>query len=388
METATILVRVSGRDRPGITAGLMDLLTASGADLIDVEQVVLRGRLSLGCVVKLPETAVKDLVYYGWERDLQIDLERVEEMPSAHHRPSVVTMIAPELGPDSFGAVARAIAAGGGNIDRIVRLSTQPVVSYELAVSGGDIGEMRRSLGETASTQRIDIAIQAEGLYRRAKRLVVLDVDSTLIQDEVIELLADEKGVRDEVAVITAAAMAGELDFETALRRRVELLAGLDTESIERAAARIRFTPGARTFIRTLKRLGMRVAIVSGGFDVFTDRLRIELGLDRSHANRLEMIDGRLTGRLVGPIVDRSTKADLLRRIAAEEEIPLAQTVAIGDGANDIDMLAIAGLGIAFNAKPIVREAADTAVNVPYLDAILFLLGIRREEIERADADD
>jgi phosphoserine phosphatase len=387
---STILVRVSGRDRPGITAGLMDLLSQGGAELIDVEQVVVRGRLNLGCLIRVPEqsVAVKDLVFYGWERGLQIDFEVVAETEPGDPAQSVVTVIAPEVGPEAFGAVARAIAAGGGNIDRIARLSTNPVVSYELAVSGGTLQEMRRLLGEAASAERVDIAIQAEGLYRRAKRLVVLDVDSTLIQNEVIDLLAEEAGVLDEVQALTAEAMAGESDFEEALRKRVALLAGLDAAAVDRAAKRVRLTPGARTFIRTLKRLGLRVVIVSGGFDVFTDRLRTELGLDGSYANQLEIEDGVVTGRVVGQVVDRSTKAALLRKIAAEEGIPLAQTVAIGDGANDIDMLAAAGLGIAFNAKPAVREAADTSVSVPYLDAILFLLGIRREDIERADASD
>lgn len=368
----------------------MDLLSAGGAELIDVEQVVVRGRLNLGCLIRVPERSVtvKDLVFYGWERELQVDFEVVEDADGVESPQSVVTLIAPELGPAAFGAVARAVAAGGGNIERIARLSTKPVISFELAISGGDLEKMRRSLGEAAATQRIDVAIQAEGLFRRAKRLVVLDVDSTLIQNEVIELLAEEAGTLEQVQALTSRAMNGEIDFEEALRARVALLAGLDAEGIERAAKRIKLTPGARTFIRTLKRLGLRVVIVSGGFDVFTDRLRRELELDGAFANKLEMVDGVVTGKLVGPLIDRSGKADLLRRICAEENIPLAQTVAVGDGANDIDMLAVAGFGIAFNAKPMVREAADTSVTVPYLDALLFLLGIKRDDIERADASD
>lgn len=388
---STILVRVSGRDRPGITAGLMDLLSAGGAELIDVEQVVVRGRLNLGCLIRVPKSSatIKDLVFYGWERELQVDFEVIEEAESAEEETqSVVTLMAPQVGPAAFGAVARAVAAGGGNIERIARLSTNPVVSFELAISGGAIEQMRRNLGEAAAAEHIDVAIQAEGLFRRAKRLVVLDVDSTLIQNEMIELLAEEAGVLDQVSELTSLAMRGEIDFEQALRQRVALLKGVDEAGIERAAQRIQLTPGARTFIRTLKRLGLRVVIVSGGFDVFTDRLKRQLDLDGAFANSLEIVDGVLTGNVLGPLIDRSGKAELLRRICEEENIPLAQTVAVGDGANDIDMLSLAGFGIAFNAKPAVREAADTSVSVPYLDALLFLLGIRRDDIERADASD
>jgi phosphoserine phosphatase len=211
-------------------------------------------------------------------------------------------------------------------------------------------------------------------------------MDSTLIQNEIIEMLASEAGVEDEVRDITSRAMAGELDFEHALRQRVRLLAGLDAATVERAYDRIALTPGARTFVRTLKRLGMKVAVVSGGFTEFADRLKAQLALDHAAANTLEIVDGVVTGELLGPIVDRPGKAAVLIAIAELEDIPLEQVVAIGDGANDIDMLSVAGLGIAFNAKAIVKEAADTAVSVPYLDAILFLLGIRREDIEAADA--
>lgn len=381
---STILVRVSGRDRPGITAGLMDILTSGGVELIDVEQVVVRGRLNLGFLIRVPTQSVtiKDLVYYGWERELQVDFEVVEDVEPHHGLPSVVTLIAPQIGAAAFGAVARAVAAGGGNIDRIVRLSTRPVISYELAVSGGDLEAMRRRLGETAAEQQIDVAIQAEGLNRRVKRLVVIDLDSTLIRNEVIDLLAEEAGVGDEVARITARAMAGEIGFDESLTTRVGLLAGLEATVIDRVLDKVELTPGAATFVRTLRRLGMRVVIVSGGFDVFAEPIRRRLGIDRAYANTLEVVDGRLTGRLVGMMVGRETKAALLHQIADEEDISLEQTVAIGDGANDIDMLAAAGLGIAFNAKPAVREAADTSVNVPYLDAILFLLGIRSGEIE------
>lgn len=387
--SSTILVRVSGADRPGITAGVMDVLASGGVEVTDIEQVVLQGRLNLGILIEVPEgqATVKDLLFFGWERGVNLDFEVVEGEPAQRGNESVVTVIGSKIGPDAFGSVARAIAECGGNIDRIARIAHYPVISYELAVSGGDLEPMKRALGGAAKQHSIDVAVQPEGLLRRAKRLVVMDVDSTLIQDEAIELLADEAGMRSEVAEITAQAMSGDLDFEASLRQRVRLLEGTPIEALDRVSDRIRLTPGARTFVRTLQRLGMKVAIVSGGFTVFTDRLRQELGLDHAVANELEVVDGLLTGGLVGPVIDRRRKAQALREIAEAEGIPLAQTVAVGDGANDLDMLAIAGLGIAFNAKPVVREVADTAVSVPYLDAILFLLGIRRGDVEAADRE-
>lgn len=387
--TSTILVRVSGADRPGITAGIMDVLAADGVRVADVEQVVLQGRLNLGILIEVPEgqATIKNLLFFGWERGINLDFEVVDGAQPVRGPESVVTVIGAAVGPEAFGSVARAIADCGGNIDRIARIASYPVISYELAVSGGDVGLMRRALGAASKQHNVDLAVQAEGLFRRAKRLVVMDVDSTLIQDEMIELLAAEAGCADQVAAITAQAMRGELDFEESLRERVALLRGTPAETLDRVAGRIRLTPGARTFVRTLRRLGMKVAIVSGGFSVFTDRLRVELGLDHAVANHLEIEGGVLTGRLVGTIVDRAGKARLLRDIAEAEGIPLNQTVAVGDGANDLDMLAVAGLGIAFNAKPVVREVADTAVTVPYLDAILFLLGIRRDDVEAADRE-
>jgi len=214
-----------------------------------------------------------------------------------------------------------------------------------------------------------------------------MDVDSTLVQGEVIDMLAEEAGCLPEVRGVTEAAMRGELDFEQSLRRRVALLAGLEESALDRVYDRVELAPGARTLVRTLRRLGYRFAIVSGGFTRITDRIAADLGIDYAAANELEVRDARLTGRLVGPVVDRAGKAEALRRFAAEAGVPRTATVAIGDGANDLDMLASAGLSVAFNAKPVVQQAADTAVNVPYLDAIIYLLGISREEVEAADAE-
>jgi len=299
-----------------------------------------------------------------------------------------VTVLGHPLRPAAVAAAAARIAGCGANIDRITRLSRYPVTSLELDLSGADDpARLRRELVAEAALGEFDIAVQPAGLHRRAKRLVVMDVDSTLIQAEVIELLAERAGQGAEVARVTEAAMSGELDFEASLRSRVALLDGLPAEAVDEVRRAIELTPGARTLVRTLKRLDHEVGIVSGGFTQVTDALAADLGLDYAAANTLEIVDGRLTGRLVGPIIDRPGKAEALERFAAAAGVPLSQTVAIGDGANDLDMLALAGLGVAFNAKPVVREAAEVSLNLPYLDAILYLLGITREEVEAADAE-
>ncbi|MEC7845700.1 MAG: phosphoserine phosphatase SerB [Actinomycetota bacterium] len=387
----TVLVRVSGPDQLGISAELFDVLSGMEAVVHDVEQIVVRRRLTLDVLIEVEEgdDVLKDLLLFGFKRNLQINVEEVEDEPTEYSQQFVVTLIGEELSPAELREATVAIANGNGNIDRIVRLSRYPVMSYELAVNGGDITEIRKNLLNVASIlPKMDVAIQPLNLSRRAKRLVILDVDSTLIQDEAIDLLAAQAGCEREVSEITDLAMQGKIDFAEALLERVLLLKGLDELAIERAWHELTLTPGARTFCRTLGRLGFTTAIVSGGFSIFTDRLQRELGIQHGRANHLEVVNGRLTGELTGPIVDRRAKADFLKEIADIEGVPIEQTVAIGDGANDLDMLSEAGLGIAFNAKPIVRDAANTSLRVPYLDAVLFLLGVSREEIEAADSLD
>ena len=405
---ATLLVTVTGRDRPGVTSALFTALASAAVDVLDVEQVVIHGRLVLGVLLSAPpergvasaaaqaRTALLGRIQDALG-DLGMEVEASYEgpvgqqdgpTPPARALRSHVTVLGAPLRPAALAAIAGRVADIGANIERIVRIARYPVTALELEVSGIPSESLRLVLAAEAAAAGVDVAVQRSGLHRRAKRLVVMDVDSTLVQGEVIEMLAAAAGCQGQVAAITAAAMRGELDFTESLRARVSLLAGLPEEAVDAVRRQVRLAPGARTLIRTLKRLDHRVAIVSGGFTQITDALVAELGLDYSAANTLEIAGGRLTGRLVGPVVDRAGKADALERFAADAGIALSQTVAIGDGANDLDMIARAGLGIAFNAKPVVRRAADAALTVPYLDAILFLLGIPREEVEDADAQD
>ena len=386
----TILVRVTGLDRPGITSDLLSLLASLDAELQDIEQVVVRRQLTLGLAVLVPagRDLVKELLLFGWERSLDVDFEIVDATPTRHAKRHVITALGPELSPDALARTSGAIAASGGNIDRIHRLSRFPVWSYEFLVEGGDSNKLQASLMDVAVEESIDIAVQPYGLSRRSSRLVVLDVDSTLIRNQVIDLLSDEAGCREQVAALTDQAMRGDLDYADALEQRVALLQGTPVSAVDRVITQMVLTPGAKTFVRTLRRLGYRIAIISGGFTHFTDHLATQLDLDHAYANRLEIVDGVITGRIEGDIVDAKAKAELLESIAEIEGVPLEQTVAVGDGANDLPMLQKAGLGIAFNAKPVLRGVADTTVNVPYLDAILFMLGVTREEVEAADASD
>ena len=397
-DTPTLLVKIFGKDRPGITAGLFDTLAAYALDVVDIEQVVTRGRITLCALVTAPTGAADGATegelratVHSWAESLKLQAEIIsghgDNRPRGTGR-SHVTVLGRPLSAESTAAITAAITDTGGNIDRIFRLAKYPVTAVEFDVSGVDTAPLRTALATTAAARLVDVAVVSSGLQRRAQRLVVMDVDSTLIQDEVIELFAAHAGCADEVAEVTAAAMRGELDFEQSLHARVALLEGLDVSVVDKVRAEVRLTPGARTLVRTLKRLGYQVGVVSGGFTQVTDDLQERLGLDFASANTLEVKDGRLTGRVTGEIVDRAGKARLLRRFAEQAGVPLDQTVAIGDGANDLDMLNAAGLGVAFNAKPLVRQAAHTAVNVPFLDTVLYLLGITRDEVEAADIHD
>jgi phosphoserine phosphatase len=309
-------------------------------------------------------------------------VELVTPSDVVHGGRLLVTLLAPSINAEQLEQIFGAIARNDSTCERIVHLASYPVDCYELVVRGPEKTGLREALASVAKGAGLDLAVQRAGLHRRAKHLVVMDADSTLLQQEVIDLLADAGGCAGEVSKITEAAMAGEIDFAESLRRRVALLAGLPESVIDDVRAKLKLTPGARTLLHTLHRLGYVPAVVSGGFVEVLAPLLAELHVDYLEANRLEIKDGKLTGRLAAPIVDRAAKARALERFASEVGVPLEQTVAVGDGANDIDMISVAGLGIAFNAKPVVREHADAALSVPYLDAVLYFLGISREEIE------
>jgi len=390
----TLLITLTGRDRPGVTSRLFTVLSAHGTTVLDVEQVVIRGRLVLGvllaCASSPDLTALhQDVVSLAADMGMEAEITLGSGEPPARMRGRLhVTVLGRPLLPEAVAAIAGRIAANGANIDRIGRLADRPVTCIEFDVSGADPAGLRTTLAQDSVALGVDIAVQRGGLHRRTMRLVVMDVDSTLVQDEAIEMLAARAGCLQQVEELTAAAMHGELDFTDALHQRVALLAGLDASVIDEVAAGLRLTPGARTLIRTLKRLGYRCGVVSGGFTQFTDWLTEQLGLDYARANTLEIAAGRLTGRVTGPVIDRAGKEAALREFAAEAGVPLSQTVAVGDGANDLDMISAAGLGIAFNAKPAVRSAADTSVSVPQLDVILHLLGISRDDVDAADAED
>jgi phosphoserine phosphatase len=387
----TLLITLTGRDRPGVTSRLFAVLAGHPLSVMDIEQVVIRGRLVLGVLLgcdSLPDLTGIHAAVSTLAGDLGLEAEITAGSGAAGDTAARagrlhITLLGSPLVPAAITAIAGRIAASGANIDRIGRLAQRPVTCIEMEVSGGDPALLREDLARAAVAQGIDVAVQRGGLHRRALRLIVMDVDSTLVRDEVIDLLAARAGRADEVATVTAATMRGELDFATSLRERVGLLAGLGSGVLDEVRQELRLTAGARTLISTLGGLGYRFGIVSGGFSQVIGPLAAELGIGYVAANSLEISAGKLTGRLAGPVIDRAGKAAALRRFAAEAGVPLSQTVAVGDGANDLDMIAAAGLGIAFNAKPVVRDAADTSLSVPYLDAILYLLGISSEDVQR-----
>jgi phosphoserine phosphatase len=387
----TGLILVSGEDRPGITEALFSTLSPFSLTIIDIEQVVIRSRLILTILISLDRahaTAIEtDLNEKAESLELDIAIafsEQQSESIAAKTGLTHVVILSQDLKPAALADIASAIAGVAGNIERIQRTASYPVTAIECVVSGAPTATLKGALTPLASQHSVDIAVSPGGLMRWAKKLVLMDVDSTLIAQEVIELLGAKAGVQTQVKEITDRAMAGEIDFEASLRERVALLKGLPESVIEEVRQEISLTPGAKTLVSTLQKLGHTVAVVSGGFINVIEPLLASLNIALYRANTLEIVDGLLTGQVQGPVIDRAAKATALKDFAKQEGVELEQTVAIGDGANDLDMIALAGLGIAFNAKPAVRAAADSALSAPYLDSVLYLLGITREDVEES----
>ena len=392
----TGLILISGIDAPGVTQALFSTLEPFAIKILDIEQVVIRGRLILTTLISLDPAhgpaIEKDLMEATNRLGLDLAIDFTDEPKNDSKSSNLhIVALAQELLPSGVAALAAKIAEQGGNIDRIHRTASYPLTAIEFEVtllsSESDLKIIQRELAEIARANGMDIAVEQSGLARRAKRIVLLDMDSTLIQEEVIDLIAEKYGVGAQVSKITEAAMRGELDFSGSLAARVALLTGAETSILEEVKREITLTPGARTLIRTLHRLGHKVGVVSGGFINVIEPLLKELNIDFYRANNLEIIGDKLSGKITGAVIDREAKAEALREFANSEGVSLAQTIAIGDGANDLGMLEIAGLGIAFNAKPAVRAAAASSINSPYLDSVLYLMGITREEIESADRE-
>jgi phosphoserine phosphatase len=388
----TGLILLSGIDAPGISSALFSTLEPFSITILDIEQVVIRSRLILTVLIDLDpaHAAAVESDLNECAKLLNVDIATSfssETTQSIAQKTGLIHVIAlaEKITPGAIANLASDIAATGGNIERIHRSASFPLTAIEFLVSDSHLDSLRKALGPTAKKYGIDIAIQISGLNRFARKLVVMDVDSTLISQEVIDLLAEASGVGQEVRAITESAMRGELDFETSLRKRVALLKGQSESIIADVAKAVTLTPGARTLIRTLKKLGHGVGLVSGGFSQVVDPIAKQLGIEHVRSNTLEIVDGVITGNLLGAIIDRAGKAIALKEFASLENVSPANTIAIGDGANDLDMIAAAGLGIAFNAKPTVQAAAQSALNAPYLDSVLFILGINREDIEESE---
>ncbi|ADU61676.1 MAG: phosphoserine phosphatase SerB [Pseudodesulfovibrio sp.] len=397
-----ILVHVTGNDRPGLTAELSDVLAGFSVDILDIGQVVIHNFLTLGILIRLPansQPVLKDLLFKAHELGVTMKLHPLDEadytswVGEADKQRHIITLLARSISAEQIAAITAVVSESGLNIDTIHRLSgrvpltgrpaqsARACVEFTVRGTPRDMAAIRSKFLDISADLVADIAFQEDNIFRRNRRLVAFDMDSTLIQAEVIDELAKVAGVGEEVAAITEAAMRGELDFKQSLRKRLSLLKGLDESVLREVAARLPLTEGAERLISTLKNVGYKIAILSGGFTYFGNILKERLGIDYVYANELEIVDGKLTGRALGEIVDAQRKAELLQAIADQEGISLQQVIAVGDGANDLPMLNLAGLGIAFHAKPKVKKGARQAISTLGLDSILYLIGVRDRDV-------
>lgn len=388
----TVLVSITGKDKPGITSTLTKIIADTDTKLIDIEQVVIHDILSLSIIIQLnssDNSVLKELLFKSKEIGINLDFEVISDdsiIDRSSRNTYAITCIGNEISAEIILHLSKTLAYHDVNIERITKLNEGIVNCVELVVYATeniDIKELRASLLSLGKKYQVDIAFQKENLYRKSKRLLVLDMDMTLIQMEVIDQLAELAGVGNQVSRITEKAMNGEIDFNTALNERVSLLKGLEFSRLEEVFEKIVFTEGAEDLIMIAKHLGFKTAVLSGGFTYFTEKIKNILKLDYAFANQLEVIDGKLTGKVLGEIVNAKKKADLLEEIAKKENISLDQVIAVGDGANDIPMLEKAGLGVAFNAKQKVKEKAEFSLSRKPLDSIFYLLGITEKDLQK-----